>query len=91
MGSGATNRYVPSTLVDREDAAGNIVNGDWRADQVTNNLLTVHRTSTNTYGKSAENMRESLMNYLINKGAILFQWNKQVLFSEPVLQSLNIL
>ena len=74
MNLGQSNYFTPST-VDQETEDGEIIEGDWRNENNTN-LIPVKRTSTNMYGRNAEQMREYLCNYFINEGSVPFQWNK---------------
>ncbi|XP_050305028.1 uncharacterized protein LOC126742416 [Anthonomus grandis grandis] len=68
-------QYCSATIIDREDEKGNIIEGDWRREPRLN-LLPVNRTSTNMYGRAAENMRNRLKKYFMEDGAVTFQWNK---------------
>lgn len=68
------NGYFTYTTADREND-GEIISGDWR-NQENDNLLPIRQTSSNMYGRYAEQMRDKLARYFINEGAIPFQWNK---------------
>lgn len=70
-------RYCSSSAVDREDGNGDVINGEWRNEvENKNNLIPLHRISSNMYGKEAKIMRERLTSYFMFEGAIPYQWNK---------------
>lgn len=68
-------QYITPTTVDRENEQGEIIEGDWRSENSTN-LIPVRKTSTNMYGRNADQIREYLSNYFLNEGSVTFQWDK---------------
>lgn len=68
--------YCPSSLIDREDPDGNIIDGDWRKDPMPN-LPSVRRAGSNMYSKNANEIRNELASYFLFDGAVPFQWNKK--------------
>ena len=69
------NFYRPASFADCILEDGEVAEGQWRTNVVTDSfyLLQVPRTGHNAslYGKS---VREKLMNYFVNNGAVEWQW-----------------
>lgn len=74
--TGSTRRYFTLNSVDRETDDGNIIEADWRNEDSVDGLLPIRRTSSNRYGRAAENMRSLLSTYFLEEGSVDFQWNK---------------
>lgn len=68
-------KYCPSTFVDREDAHGKVIDGEWRSN-AHNNLPNVLRMGGNAYTKTASAIRSALTNYFLNDLPIDPQWSK---------------
>ena len=65
--------YCPPGYVDREDRHGNLIPGDWRAED-NNQLSSIHQVSSNRYSNSAKELRETLMKYFNSTaGAVTWQ------------------
>lgn len=69
-------QYCPISAVDKEDGDGQLIEGEWRTVENSNNLLPINRVSSNMYGQNSEDMRSQLNSYFLFDGAIPFQWNK---------------
>ena len=68
--------YCPPGYADREDSHGNVILGDWRADKVTGALQSINRVGSNTFSKSAAEVRDSVMNFLTSsEGSISWQYS----------------
>ena len=73
--STASNRpYCPPGYTDQEDRDGNFIPGDWR--QEVSGMKNIPRIGSNTYTRSAAELRDTLMNYFISsEGAVPWQLN----------------
>ncbi|XP_072397430.1 uncharacterized protein [Diabrotica undecimpunctata] len=69
------DKYITASTVDHENETGELVHDDWRSEH-DNNLTPIGRMGSNMYAKNAETMRQNLLRYFINEGAIDFQENK---------------
>ena len=56
--------YCPPGFVDLEDNDRNVIPGDWRSEISSSGLQSVHRTSSNTYSRSASDLRDTIMRFL---------------------------
>uniref|UniRef100_A0A6P7GGM6 Protein ALP1-like isoform X1 n=1 Tax=Diabrotica virgifera virgifera TaxID=50390 RepID=A0A6P7GGM6_DIAVI len=72
---GQEHKYIAASTVDHENEAGELVHGDWRSEH-GNNVLPIGRMGSNMYAKNAQTMRQNLLRYFLNEGAIQFQENK---------------
>ena len=67
----AARYYCPPGYVDQEDRQGNIIPGDWRNVDTTNQLPTIHHVGGNRYSSTAKELREQLTNYFNSTGGAL--------------------
>ena len=67
--------YCPPGYIDHEDGEGNIIPGDWRRE-AADGIRDINRVGSNTYSRSAAELRDTMMNYFISSaGAVSWQIN----------------
>lgn len=66
--------YCPRNYVDYENETGNIVPGEWRVNH--NQPLISIRMGSNNATRTAFNLRDILLNYFLNEGAVDFQFDR---------------
>ena len=59
-----TPSSCPPGYIDREDSEGNIIPGDWRSDSSSGGLQSVQHVGSNTYSRSASDLRDTLMRFM---------------------------
>ncbi|KAK9746176.1 hypothetical protein QE152_g6218 [Popillia japonica] len=64
----------PLTFIDREDEHGSIVQGEWRRQ--VNPLPSICNAGTNSNSRSAAVIRNAFKHYMVNEGAVPWQWNR---------------
>ena len=72
--------YCPPGYVDREDAQGNVIPGDWRAEGGSG-LQPVGQLGGNRCSRSAIEVRETLMAYFNNSQAGALPWQNDYIHS----------
>ena len=67
--------YCPPGFVDVEDNDGNVIPGDWRSEISPSALQSVQRTGSNTYSRSASDLRDSIMTFMTTpQGEVPWQY-----------------
>ena len=73
--SASSRPYCPPGYVDREDKDGIIVPGDWR-HEVSEGITSMSRLGSNTYSRSAAELRDAMKNYFMSpQGSLEWQLN----------------
>lgn len=71
---GHLQTYCPLTFINREDEHGSIVQGEWRRQ--VNPLPSICNAGTNSNSRSAAVIRNAFKHYMVNEGAVPWQWNR---------------
>ena len=69
--------YCAPGLIDQEDTQGNVVAGSWRTENTAEGFRELPPQSHgNNVSSTAKNVREGFMDYVMNEGALSWQWDK---------------
>lgn len=68
-------RYIPKGSLDNEVQPGVMIDGDWRKDNVANNLEAFPNSRKGRPTVKAEEVRETLCEHLNGPGHVPWQWN----------------
>ncbi|XP_030751389.1 protein ANTAGONIST OF LIKE HETEROCHROMATIN PROTEIN 1-like [Sitophilus oryzae] len=74
-GKSENNKYCPSSYVDQENEAGEVIEGEWRT-VVGTALSRTERFGGNSYSQRAASIRSLLTDYFVNIAPIPPQWTK---------------
>ena len=70
----SSRHYCPPGYIDREDVNGNIIPGDWRLVDNDGGMTNIARLGSNTYSRSAAELRDDFMNYFASPlGSVVWQ------------------
>lgn len=71
------NYYFHEGMIDREEANGEIISGNWRNEISENGFINpIGRVGSNNSTAVAMKQRELLARYFISEGNIPFQWQR---------------
>ena len=75
--SPSKSTYCIPGLIDQEDEQGSVIAGSWRSEHMAEEFRSI---APQCHGNNVSNLskyiREDFMDYLMNEGAVTFQWDK---------------